>query len=96
MNYELIGIPAITTVVYWIINLLKYTLNNSEKFKRFIPITAAVLGVLIAVICFYFVPGVLATKNIFVAIILGGASGLSATGVNQAIKQILKQNDNKE
>jgi len=44
LNLELISIPAIATVVYWVINLLKYTFNNSEKFKRFIPLTAAVLG----------------------------------------------------
>mgnify|MGYP001217457017 FL=1 len=52
MSLELISIPAIAVVVYWVINLLKYTFNNSEKFKRFIPLTAALLGVIIGIICF--------------------------------------------
>lgn len=90
MSLELISIPAITVVVYWVINLLKYTFNNSEKFKRFIPLTAALLGVIIGIICFYSIPSIIPTDNVWVALILGGASGLSATGANQVLKQLTK------
>ena len=90
LNLELISIPAIATVVYWVINLLKYTFNDSEKFKRFIPLTAAVLGTILGVICFYAVPTIIPADNVLVAIVIGGASGLSATGANQVLKQLTK------
>ena len=41
-------------------------------------------------------PRVLETQNVLVAIVLGAASGLSATGTNQAVKQLTsKSNTNK-
>jgi hypothetical protein len=69
---------------------MKYTFNNSEKFKRLIPLLAAFLGVIIGIISFYLVPSIIPTDNVVVAIVLGGASGLSATGVNQLLKQLTK------
>ena len=93
MTLDLISIPAIATIVYWIINLLKYTFNHSEKFKRVIPITAALFGAIIGVICYYAVPNIIPTDNVFVAIIIGSASGLSATGANQVFKQLTKTCD---
>ena len=69
---------------------MKYTFNNSEKFKRLIPLLAAFLGVIIGIISFYLVPSIIPTDNVVVAIVLGGASGLSATGVNQVLKQLTK------
>ena len=65
---------------------------------KLIPIIAAVLGVLIGVIAFYAYPSVLMAENIGQALIMGGASGLSATGANQIIKQLQKgeSNDDKD
>ena len=91
LNLELISIPAIATVVYWVINLLKYTFNNSEKFKRFIPLTAAVLGSLIGVLCFYIVPSIIPADNPLIALVIGAASGLTATGSHQLLKQLEKK-----
>lgn len=90
MSIELISVPAIAVIVYWVINIMKYTFNNSEKFKRLIPLLAAFLGVIIGIISFYLVPSIIPTDNVVVAIVLGGASGLSATGVNQVLKQLTK------
>jgi len=36
---------------------------------------------------------VIETQNILVAIVLGAASGLSATGTNQVVKQLTKGGD---
>jgi len=47
------------------------------------------------VVAFYCVPGVMGTENLLVAIVLGSASGLSATGTNQVVKQ-LTNNTTKE
>lgn len=84
------GVPAIAVVVYWTVNLIKFTTNYSWKIKRFIPLIAAVLGMLCGLICFYFIPNILPTNNVIVALVSGAASGLSATGFHQIIKQAKK------
>lgn len=84
------SIPAIAAMVYWVINLLKYVTKNNEKVLTYIPLIAALLGIAFALIAFFFVPDVVLTENALVAVVIGGASGLSATGFNQAIKQIGK------
>ena len=90
MNYTIVTIPAIAAIVYTLIDIVKTACGGDEKFKRFIPLAAAVLGGIIGVIAYYFVPGVIDTQNILVAIVIGAASGLSATGTNQAVKQLVK------
>jgi len=92
---ELISVPAIATIVYWVINLIKSVVNN-EKFNRFIPLIATGLGVVFGVIAFFAVPSIIPAENIFVAIIIGGASGLTATGTNQVIKQLSKDKNEAE
>lgn len=81
-------IPALAAIVYTIIDITKTAMGGDEKFKRFIPLIACVLGAVCGVVAFYFVPGVMGTDNILVATILGAASGLSATGTNQVVKQL--------
>ena len=45
MEYlELISVPAIATIVYWVINLIKYAVKENETFMRFIPLISAALG----------------------------------------------------
>ncbi len=90
MNYTIVTIPAIAAIVYTIIDIVKTACGGDEKFKRFIPLAATVLGAIVGVIAYFFVPGVIETENILVAIVIGAASGLSATGTNQAVKQLVK------
>ena len=87
---EFATIPAIAAIVYTIIDITKTAVGGTEKFTRFIPLVACALGAIIGVVAFYCVPGVMETSNILVAIVLGAASGLSATGTNQAVKQLVK------
>ena len=48
MEYlQIISVPVIATVVYWVVNLIKYATNNNEKFKRCIPLVSAGLGVIL-------------------------------------------------
>ena len=82
---DITTIPALAAIVYTIIDIAKTAMGGDEKFKRFIPLIACVLGAVCGVVAFYFVPGVMATENLLVAIILGAASGLSATGTNQVV-----------
>lgn len=89
---ELASVPVITIIVYWILDIIKSAFNNDEKFKRFIPLSACLLGVICGIVAFYALPGFIPAKNIVAAILIVGASGLSATGTHQIFKQLSKQN----
>ena len=86
--YEIATIPAIAAIVYTIIDILKTAVGGTEKFKRFIPLISCALGAIIGIVTYFCVPGVMETQNVLVAIVIGAASGLSATGTNQAVKQL--------
>ena len=93
---ELVSVPSIAAVVYWVVNLIKYIVGENETFKRFIPLIATALGVVSGVVCFYALPSIIPATNLLVAIVIGGASGLTATGANQVLKQLTKgDNDGK-
>ena len=85
---EITTIPALAAIVYTIIDIAKTALGGDERFKRFIPLIACVLGACCGVVAFYCVPGVMETENLLVALVLGATSGLSATGANQIGKQL--------
>ena len=93
---DITTIPALAAIVYTIIDITKTALGGDEKFKRFIPLIACVLGAVCGVVAFYCVPGTMGTENLLVAIVLGAASGLSATGTNQAVKQLAKPTTKEE
>lgn len=88
---DIVTMPIVTTTVYWIMNLIKYSTNYSEKVLRQIPLMATICGCLCGLCIFYATPNLLTTDNAFVAVVIGGASGLSATGFNQFIKQMNKE-----
>jgi uncharacterized membrane protein len=90
---EVTIIPALAAIVYTIIDIVKTAMGGDEKFRRFIPLIACVLGAACGVVAFYCVPGVMETENLLVAIILGASSGLSATGTNQVAKQLTKKEE---
>lgn len=90
---NLISVPAIAAVVYWVINIIKHAVGENEKFKKFIPLIAAGLGIVCGIVCYYALPSIIPAPNIVVAIVIGGASGLTATGTNQLLKQLGKKDD---
>ncbi|MCM1224265.1 MAG: phage holin family protein [Lachnospiraceae bacterium] len=97
MDYlELISVPAIVAVVYFVIEIIKKCVGENEKFNRYIPLIAALLGVVCGVICFFALPSIVPASNVVVAIVIGGASGLTATGTNQIIKQFGKKENDDE
>ena len=91
---ELISVPAIAAVVYWVVYIIKSVVNN-EKFNRLIPLVAAGLGVVCGVIAYFAIPAIIPAQNVIVAIVIGGASGLTATGTNQIFKQLEKNKEDK-
>ena len=90
---NIISVPAIAAIVYFVISIIKYAVNGNEKFKRFIPIISAAIGAVLGLVAFYALPNIIPATNVFMAILIGGASGLTATGTNQIIKQLGKKGD---
>lgn len=93
---EMVSVPVIVSIVYVAMQLYKYVVNGSEKWIRLIPVWGAILGVVLGVIAFYAVPGIVPADNVFTAILIGGASGLAATGTNQIFKQLTKGKEGEE
>ena len=85
-----LSVPVIVSIVYGCIDLYKQIINGKEKLMRLIPIIAAFLGAIIGVVAFYVYPSVLVANNIWQAIIMGGASGLTATGANQVLSSLIR------
>lgn len=90
---EIICVPAIVSLVFSFIEIYKKITEKhakKETFLRLIPVVSAVLGIIAGIVCFYAFPSIIAATEIFTAILIGGASGLSATGCNQIFKQLKK------
>ena len=87
---QIISVPVITAVVYGALALYKYAVNGKESLIRLIPVIAVALGVVLGITAFFATPDIIAADNVFTAILIGGASGLAATGTNQIFKQLTK------
>lgn len=83
-------VPLIVVTVYWIMNIYKQIVRKKEKYMRLIPVLSAPLGAVIGLIIFFTAPEAMPTDNAVIAFIIGGASGLAATGTNQIFKQLSK------
>ena len=90
---EIVSIPVIVTIVCGTMELLKKAINK-EGFNRFIPICSVVLGALFGLLAFYVYPVIIPAENVWVALMIGGASGWAATGANQTLKQLTKTKEN--
>lgn len=86
---EVVAFPAITIVCYLAGMICKNAGN--EKLDKFIPSICGVLGAILGVVMFLTIPDFIPASNWAVAVEIGIVSGLTATGVNQVIKQ-LKEN----
>ena len=68
----------------------RYIAKDKKVLVAIIPIIAGALGIVFGIVCFYAFPVIISATNLGVAILIGGASGLSATGCNQIFKQLKK------
>lgn len=90
---EIICVPVIVSLVFGLMEVYKVLIakaKNQETLIRIIPIIACVLGISFGILFYYVCPSIVAATNIWTAILIGGASGLSATGCNQIFKQLKK------
>lgn len=94
-NLTAITVPVIVSVVYALIGVITKATNESEKFKRFIPLLALIFGAVLGGVLFVFEPSLIGANNAVVAIFIGAASGLAATGTDQIFKQLGKGKNSK-
>lgn len=87
MDFGIASVEAITVICYLIGLIVKASPFNND---RYIPIACGVAGGLLGVACMALaVPDFPATDPV-TALAVGIVSGLAATGVNQAAKQLSK------
>ena len=89
-NLDFVSVPVIVAAVFTCLQLLKIAVSGSEKVLKFFPLIAAGLGVALGITAYLATPEIIPAGNVFVAILIGGASGLAATGTNQIVKQLSK------
>ncbi len=88
---EIICVPIISAGVYALIEIYKSAIAKANsKLTQIIPAVGLILGAILGGIMFYACPNLIMANNLLNAIIIGGASGLSATGCNQLFKQLKK------
>ena len=88
---EIICVPVIVAIVYVLVEAYKKWLaKGREKWLNVIPIIAFLVGGTLGVVFFYVAPQIIIASNVWVALVVGICSGLSATGTNQIFKQLKK------
>lgn len=83
MEFGIAGIGAVTVICY----LAGETVKTSKMDNKWIPIICGTFGAALGYVGYNIMPGFPA-EDIITAIAVGIISGLSATGINQAIKQL--------
>lgn len=88
---EVVSVPVIAAIVYVFMTIYKnLTKDKAGIWTNLIPLWAAILGAILGVIAFYAAPSIIPADNVLLAVVIGMASGLTATGVNQIWKQLVK------
>ncbi len=86
---EYAAIPAVVVIVYLAMELYKVFAKGETTLKA-IPPLCGLLGLLLGIVCFYFLPGAIPADNVLAAAAMGATSGFAATGINQVVKQAAK------
>lgn len=83
---EIVTVPVIVGFCYLVGYIIK--LFKNEKLNDFIPGICAIVGVVLGLVSFYTIPNLIPASDWLTASVIGGFSGLAATGVNQAVKKL--------
>lgn len=86
---EIVSVPVIIGIVYFVMEVYKTLVKSAPAvWTNLIPVWAAILGLGLGVIAYFFVPAIMPADDILTAILIGLASGLGAVGIHQVGKQI--------
>ena len=83
---EIVTVPVIVGACYLVGFIIK--LFKNEKLDNFIPGICAVIGIVLGLVSFLTIPNLVPADNWLTACVIGGFSGLAATGTNQLVKKI--------
>ena len=85
---EIVAFPVIVVICYFVGIVCKSF--KIEKLDSFIPAIVGAVGIVIGLLIYFTIPNFIPADNWAMAVAIGIVSGLSAVGVNQAIKQMAK------
>ena len=83
---EIVSIPAIVIICYLVGIGCKAV--GKEGLDKFIPTICGIVGGVLGIVAFATIPNFIPGDNWVIALATGIVSGLSATGINQIIKQL--------
>lgn len=89
---QLTTMPFIILTVYIITWVLKCTVLRSDNRRKHLPPIAMMIGGIIAVAIFFYIPSAATFENVIEAATTGMGSGLAAVGCNQIYKQYARFN----
>lgn len=84
MDFGMINVAAITVIVY----ILGQGIKATRLDNKWIPVLCGVAGMALGVAALYLRLPDFPAADILTAAAVGGASGLAATGADQAVKQL--------
>lgn len=93
MDFEtlgILGVGAIIVICYLVGLIVRATPWNNNQL---IPIVCGVVGLILGLVCYFTGLEVLPAADPVTAAAVGVVSGLAATGINQAAKQLTKGGD---
>lgn len=91
---EIVTVPVIVGFCYLVGFIIK--LFKNDKIDNLIPGICAITGLALGLVAFYTIPNLIPADNWLTASVIGGFSGLAATGVNQIVKKLKTILNNEE
>ena len=86
MDFGFTSVPSILIICYFVGMIVKVSPLNS----RYIPIICGIVGAALGIVALFIVPDVIGSDPLM-AVAVGIASGLAATGVNQIGTQLNRE-----
>ena len=86
MTFGIANVAAITALVY----IIGLALRATELAHKWIPAICGALGILLGLLAMWLGVPDFPAGDPLTAAAVGGVSGLAATGINQALKQMQK------
>ena len=90
------SLPIIVVCCYIIGEIYKLLFSKKQKAYKWIPILMALFGGILGILIYITNPEIIMkADNLWMALGIGIISGISSTGANQIIKQMLKKENEK-
>jgi len=92
---EFVGIASVAAITV-ICFLVGQAVKATKLDNKWIPIICGIFGLVLGIVAYYIGMPEFPANDVITAAAVGIVSGLSATGLNQAYKQLTKSNSDDE